>query len=79
MVAGMVAQGRERPLHVEVFSFGDHSLGLFDDDPAVECVLEFLVDDLGFEGGAVLDCNPVYRRMAGAKDGVQASVDIVDD
>ena len=24
------------------------------------------------EGGAVLDCNPVYRRMAGAKDGESA-------
>ena len=55
MVAGMVTQGRERLLHVEAFSLCDDPLGLLDDDPAVERMLELLVDDLGFEGGAVLE------------------------
>jgi hypothetical protein len=39
VVAGMVAQGRERLLHVEAGSFGHHPFGLLDDDPAVEGVL----------------------------------------
>ena len=55
MVAGVVAQSRERLLHVEAFSFGHHALGLFDDDAAVESVLELLVDDLGLERGPVLE------------------------
>ena len=55
MVPGVVAQGGEGQLHVEAGSLGDHTLGLLNDDPAVEGVLELLVEDLGFEGGAVLE------------------------
>ena len=55
MVAGVDPQSREGLLHVEAFSFCHHPLGLFDDDAAVESVLELLVEDLGLERGAVLE------------------------
>ena len=55
VVAGVVAQRGEGLFHVEAGAFGDHALGLLDDDAAVEGVVELLVDDLGLERGAVLE------------------------
>jgi hypothetical protein len=42
VVACVVTQSRERLVYVQAFPLGHHALGLFDDDPAVECVLEVL-------------------------------------
>ena len=53
--ASVGTQAREGVFHVEVMPFGDDALGLFDEDPAVEGAGELFVDDLGGDGGAVLE------------------------
>jgi hypothetical protein len=45
--AGVIAQRGERLSHDETFPLGDHPLGLFDHDAAVEGVLQLFVQDLG--------------------------------
>ena len=44
--AGVAAQPVERGVHGQAVVLGEHALGLFDDDPAVEGGLELFVDDL---------------------------------
>ena len=44
---GMRAQPRERLVHAEALPFSDHAFGLFDNDAAVERVVELIVDDVG--------------------------------
>ena len=55
VVAGVVAQPRERLLHVEAKPLGQHTFGLLDDDAAVQSIVELLVHDLGLLGSAVLE------------------------
>ena len=55
---------------------GQHPFGLLDDDAAVERVVELLVDDLGLEGGAVLedgDGGDVGERLGGGDVGLAPS------
>jgi hypothetical protein len=47
VIASMAAQLAERLVHVDAHAFGQHALGLLDDDSAVEGVAELFVDDLG--------------------------------
>ena len=54
-------------------ALGDHALRLLDHDPAVERVVELLVDDLRFERGAVLedrDGRDVGERLGGVDVGL---------
>jgi hypothetical protein len=55
VVAGVDALRGEGVLHVEPFPFSDHSRGLRDDDAGVEGVVELRVEDLGLEGGTLLE------------------------
>ena len=50
-----MAERREGGRHVEVAAVGQDTLGLFEDDPAVEGVLELFADDGLVRGGTVLD------------------------
>ena len=51
---GVGAELVERVGHLELLAFGDHALGLLDDDPAREGVVELIVDGVGFGDLAVL-------------------------
>ena len=53
-VAGVGADALERSGHVDVRAFRHHALGLFDDDAAVERVLELLIAQLRQCGGHCL-------------------------
>ncbi len=69
-------------MHVEAFPLGDHPLGLFDHDAAVEGVLQLFVQDLGLlrfsllkdgdggdisEGLGALDIHPSHFVRVGAE------------
>jgi hypothetical protein len=56
VAAGMCAQSRERLFHVKALALSDHSLGLFDDDAAVERVVELFVDDVGLVESSAARC-----------------------
>jgi hypothetical protein len=66
---------------VDAEAFGEHAFGLFDDDAAVEGVVELVVEALGLVGGAVLqdgDGGDVGHGLGGVDVGLAhvAGVDV---
>ena len=64
MVPGVTAKERERLLQIDVV-FGQDTLGLFDDDPDVERLLELLRQQLRVGMGAVLGHAEALRTRMG--------------
>jgi hypothetical protein len=72
----VVSQRGKCLFHVKTPALGDDTLGLLDDDAAVESMVELVVDDLGLERAAVLqngDGGDVGERLGDDEVGLPPS------